>query len=418
MSARPTPLPPPDTWERPGPEGADPVRVIASVAGPPLLAEAVVALGQLTGVVALVVRLAGIAAAAAAVMSLVVKPLLTAIARARLTATDLEERLAAERSARDFRARFDRAIAGADAEPAALRTGLRAVMEVVPDHDVALLLVAPDEPRIAWSVRIVNGALQTAEPVPGLPTCAALVAGAVTTTLSSTALDACAHLGDPAVDVSAVCVPFRIGERTLGSVCVTGPPGELPDADLIDTVQWIVERTATRVAEQRRTRGPSVPGPEDPVTGLPTGVALRSHLRDLVRALTPFSVAVVRLDGEEDYRAAHGAGLDEALRLLAGTLTSTLRPDDVVCRLDGARFAAVLERCGAEQASAAMERVRESLVLALTLEGVPHFTCSAGIVESHQATSLDETVALADAACDVAHLRGGNRVSLADLDPG
>jgi diguanylate cyclase (GGDEF)-like protein len=157
-----------------------------------------------------------------------------------------------------------------------------------------------------------------------------------------------------------------------------------------------------------------VPGPLDPVTGLPTEPALRGRLRDLVRSLTPFSVAVVRLDGEEAYRTEHGAGVDDALRLLAGMLTTTLRPDDVVCRLDGARFAAVLERCTADQASAAMERVRESLVLALTLDDVAHFTCSAGIVESHRATSLDETVALADAACDVALLRGGNRVSLAD----
>ncbi len=152
------------------------------------------------------------------------------------------------------------------------------------------------------------------------------------------------------------------------------------------------------------------------MTGLPTDVALRSHLRDLVRAHTGFCMAVVRMDGAEDYQAAHAGDHDEALRLLADALVSTLRPDDVVCRLEGSRFAAVLESCSAGQASAAMERVREALVLSLTLEQVEHFTCSVGIVESHRATSLDETVNLADAASEAANLQGGNRVAVAHPD--
>jgi diguanylate cyclase (GGDEF)-like protein len=414
MSAPASPTPPPERRGTAGLDGADPVRVVAAVATAPLVAEAVVALADLDGAVALVVRLAGVVAAVLATTSFVVRPLLRAAARARMTASDLGAELAEERAARDFRDRFDRAIGAADGEPAALRTGLRAVMEVVPEHDVSLLLAAPGEDRLAWAVRMANGTLQPAEPIPHRPACHALGTGTTTVTPSSVALDACPHLGDPALEVSSVCVPFRLGDRSLGSVCVTGPPGEPPGEDAIRTIGWVVDRTAARVAEQRRSRGPAVPGPLDPVTGLPTEPALRGRLRDLVRSLTPFSVAVVRLDGEEAYRTEHGAGVDDALRLLAGMLTTTLRPDDVVCRLDGARFAAVLERCTADQASAAMERVRESLVLALTLDDVAHFTCSAGIVESHRATSLDETVALADAACDVALLRGGNRVSLAD----
>lgn len=396
--------------------GADPVRVIASVVAAPLLAEAVIAIGDLEGGVALVIRLAGIVAAAAAVISLVVRPLLAAVAQARIVATDIEEQLLDERADRDFRDRFDRAITTCDTEPSALRIGLRAVTELLPDHEVALLLVAPDQPRVAWSVRMSDGSMRPAEPVPGTPGCVALSSGATASSNTSGAVGACAHLADTDVEVSSVCIPFRLGDRLLGTVCVTSAPGELPDARALSSVEWVVERTGARVAERRRLRGPSTPGPEDPVTGLPTEVALRSHLRDLVRAHTPFCMAVVRMDGEEDYRAEHPGDHDEALRLLADAVVSTLRPDDVVCRLDGSRFAAVLQSCTARQASAAMERVREALVLSLTLEQVEHFTCSVGIVESHRATSLDETVNLADAASEAANLQGGNRVAVAQPD--
>jgi diguanylate cyclase (GGDEF)-like protein len=207
----------------------------------------------------------------------------------------------------------------------------------------------------------------------------------------------------------------RIGDRLLGVVCVTGAPGEVPRDETMRGVEWVVDRTAARVTEQRRSRGPSTPGPEDPITSLPTEPALRHHLRELVRALTPFSVAVATVDGAELFRDEHGLEeYDDALRLLADTLVATLRPDDVVCRLDGARFAAVLVHCDSDQASAAMERVRESLVLAIAEEDAPHFSCSAGIVESHRATSLEQIVELADAACMAANLQGGNRVALAD----
>jgi diguanylate cyclase (GGDEF)-like protein len=398
--------------------GGDPVRVIAAVVGPPLLAEAVVAAADLAGGVALLVRLAGLTFAAAAVMAVVVRPLLAAVAQARITATDLESQLLAERATRDFRERFDRAIASSEAEPAALRTGLRAVMELLPEYDVTLLLSAPDEPRIGWSVRMVDGALEPAVPTPGLPGCVALSSGTTAVTATSHALDACPHLVDPAVEVCAVCLPFRLADRPLGVVCITGAPGEVPDADTIAVAEWVVDRTGARVAEQRRRKGPSTPGPEDPVTALPTEVALRSHLRDMVRSLTPFCVSVVSIDGADVYRAEYGdEEYDDALRLVADTLVTTLRPDDVVCRLDGPRFAAVLSQCNADQAAAALERARESLVLALAMEGAPHFTCSAGIVESHRAGSLDETVSLADAAREAAHLQGGNRVAVADAEP-
>ena len=58
-----------------------------------------------------------------------------------------------------------------------LRTGLRAVSELVPDAEISLLLNVPDEPRIGWSVQLSGGALDAAVPVPSTPTCSTRQSG-------------------------------------------------------------------------------------------------------------------------------------------------------------------------------------------------------------------------------------------------
>lgn len=392
---------------------AAPARVIAAVAVPPLVAGACILLADLPTVVDVLVLAVGIAVAAVCTLRLVVRPLVDAVVRTTMDRSALELELVEERADRDFRDRLELALRLTPAEPATLRTGLRAVAEVMADADVSLLLNLPEEPRVGWEVRLVDGALEPATPLEGTPTCAALASSATTITASSSALEACAHLQDPFVDVSAVCIPLRLGDRTLGTVCITSAPGETPDPRALERAEWAVERTGVRVAEQRLQRGPSMAGRPDPVTGLPGPAALRHQLRDLVRTLSPFCVAVVSVDAYEQMTYDHGeVAADDALRIAADVLCTTLRPDDLVCRIDGPRFAVVLSECTAAQATAALERVRETLALLLAAEGDPPFTCSAGIVESHRATSLEQILELASEACTDAYSAGGNRVAL------
>jgi diguanylate cyclase (GGDEF)-like protein len=127
--------------------------------------------------------------------------------------------------------------------------------------------------------------------------------------------------------------------------------------------------------------------------------------------LSPFCVAVLEVD-DHDLLPTDDAA-DSALRTLADVLCATLRPDDVICRMDGARFAAVMKGCTPDQATGALERARESLVLSLAAERSEHpVTFSAGVVASEQATSLGQIVELAEAACAQAGVDGGNRVAL------
>jgi diguanylate cyclase (GGDEF)-like protein len=382
------------------------------------------------GIVALIV---GLGVGAASTWQWLVLPTRRSASLARLAAADARGELDAERARRDLRDRFERALATADGEPAALRTGLRAAAELLPDHEVALLLALPDEPRIGWRVDLVDGVLRSAYPVPHTPGCAALTAGVTVTTSTAAGLDACGHLTDPDEAVldpvtvsapppirfagspatSAACVPIRVSERDLGVVCLTGPPGERPAGDVRDTLEWLVARTGHRLSELRLGRDPGEHLRRDPVTGLGGTEALLHRLRMLIRSLTPFCVAVIDIDNYAALVREHGAaGADAALQLLADTTVTALRPGDEVCRIEGPRVAAVLSDCLGSDAVAAIERVRESLVLRIAEAGGAHFTCSAGVVESHRASSLEEIVQRADAACTDAHAAGGNRVAI------
>ncbi|WP_289460278.1 diguanylate cyclase domain-containing protein, partial [Klebsiella pneumoniae] len=89
------------------------------------------------------------------------------------------------------------------------------------------------------------------------------------------------------------------------------------------------------VAGLRAQHGPISMERPDALTGLPGRTALRSTLRQHVRSLTPFSVAVIDIDHHDDLPTDDAA--DAALRTMAFVLQSTLRPGDTVCRLDGAR---------------------------------------------------------------------------------
>ena len=391
-----------------------PMRLSALVAVPLLCSLAAIVLLDLPAAAAVIVVLLAVSVAVVLTQQLVIRPMTDEVVRTRLERRALERELVDERHDREFRDRLERALRLTAAEPATLRTGLRAVAEIVPEADVSLLLNVPDEPRVGWEVRLVDGALGPAAPLEGTPTCVALYDARTAITTSSSTLDACAHLQDPFVDVSAVCIPLRLGDRALGTVCIRNAPGEIPDARELDRVEWVVERTGVRVAEQRLQRGPSMAGRPDPVTGLPGPAALRHQLRDLVRTLSPFCVTVVSVDAFEQMTYDHGEpAAEDALRLTADVLCTTLRPDDLVCRIDGPRFAIVLSECSVGQATAAMERVRESLALLLAAEGDPPFTCSAGIVESRRATSLEQILELASTACASAYTAGGNRVGLA-----
>jgi diguanylate cyclase (GGDEF)-like protein len=139
-----------------------------------------------------------------------------------------------------------------------------------------------------------------------------------------------------------------------------------------------------------------------------------SALKQARRYGRPLSITVFDVDHFKrinDLRG-HAAG-DEALRMLASSVTSTIRLTDVAGRLGGEEFAVLLPETAPEEAAHLAERLRvrigESVV---TFEGGAFgITASFGLAGlSGETSSLEALLAEADAAQYRAKSEGRNRV--------
>jgi diguanylate cyclase (GGDEF)-like protein len=230
---------------------------------------------------------------------------------------------------------------------------------------------------------------------------------------SSADFDACAHLSSATEPVSGVCVPVLLDGDALAVVRWVGPAGRPLDADHLRSLEALAQLTAWRIGALAPTATIEVPH-VDPLTGLLNRRSTGLAVRELVRELVPFTLAVCDLDDFDAYNEHHGHDRgDRALRLLARVLRSTLRPDDVLGRTGGDELMVAFPRTSAIDAAAALERVRESLVLALTQEDLATFTASFGVADSNQADSIEGIVRTARGAVTLAKQAGRNRVVVA-----
>jgi diguanylate cyclase (GGDEF)-like protein len=117
-------------------------------------------------------------------------------------------------------------------------------------------------------------------------------------------------------------------------------------------------------------------------------------------------------------RFGHAAG-DRALQTFARTAAATLRATDVLGRLGGEEFAAVLPSTSLISAAAAAERVRHTFEMAAAeIDGLPvGGTVSIGAAATSESDSdIDSLLALADRALYAAKAMGRNRVVLSGSD--
>lgn len=184
--------------------------------------------------------------------------------------------------------------------------------------------------------------------------------------------------------------------------------------DLIDKVELMEQETRKVKAhmEEERLRART-----DPLTGLPNRAAYDEHIDQEYerwsRYRTPFSVVVGDLDFFKKINDTYGhlAG-DKVLRLVAKVITKNIRVTDFVGRYGGEEFIIILPSTGAEEASQAMEKLRESLASSpFNFHGKPvGITMSFGVTEIKEGDSLDDVFTRADEALYQAKEDGRNLV--------
>jgi len=161
----------------------------------------------------------------------------------------------------------------------------------------------------------------------------------------------------------------------------------------------------------------------DPLTGLLNrrgfGEATARMIEREAKAGRPITVMIFDIDHFKSVndRFGHGVG-DDVLQVFANTATAALRMTDLVGRVGGEEFAALLP-CNLEEALVAAERVREAFEASgVAIDDVPlETTVSIGVAGGPANTELEVLMASADTALYQAKRAGRNRVEAAIEQP-
>jgi len=162
----------------------------------------------------------------------------------------------------------------------------------------------------------------------------------------------------------------------------------------------------------------------DPLTGIANRRSFLQEGNELTKRHSahprPTAVLLIDLDHFKSIndRFGHAIG-DRVLQIFAATAGANVRPSDLVGRLGGEEFAAVLIDADRDKALALAEGIRAAFAKAAAeVDGVPAAaTVSIGVVV-HEDQPLDvaELLGQADLALYCAKERGRNRVEIATLD--
>jgi len=140
------------------------------------------------------------------------------------------------------------------------------------------------------------------------------------------------------------------------------------------------------------------------------------------RASSPLSLIYVDIDHFKPINDAHGHQVgDEVLRYVARIMAGVMRRSDILGRVGGEEFIAVLPDSGATDGHGVAERLRKQVEAKRLIVGeleIP-VTISAGVTtsDSTEGLSADELIHTADEALYLAKRNGRNRVVIAQPVP-
>jgi len=213
-------------------------------------------------------------------------------------------------------------------------------------------------------------------------------------------------------------LPWQIANHVYGSVWLT----VLSFEALLFTISiaFILLAMAKERTELRHRTAAMI----DPLTGIANRRAFMQDAAHLAKRHSasprPTSVLLIDLDHFKSINDRFGHALgDRALELFALTARQSVRSTDLLGRLGGEEFAAVLVDTSCDKAMAVAERIRTSFAqAALEVDNRPvGATVSIGVVHCPDgAVDVHDLLAQADQALYRAKENGRNRVEVASLD--
>ena len=180
-------------------------------------------------------------------------------------------------------------------------------------------------------------------------------------------------------------------------------------------------RSTNRIAAENLERelGFSGEAPVDELTGLFNPQWMHAKLaRHLLRSLVGkrhSCLLLMEMDNHKEFIQRYGQlGGDQALRNIAYTMLSCLRPDDQAGRHDGERFAIFLPDTSLADACTAAERlmtdIDKSMVVLPSGDSLPAITVSIGLSAAHTDDTLESLYARAEKALRLARDLGGDDI--------
>ncbi|HWB23750.1 MAG TPA: diguanylate cyclase [Gaiellaceae bacterium] len=215
----------------------------------------------------------------------------------------------------------------------------------------------------------------------------------------------------------AVWLPLRVSGNEIGALVGRSSSREI-DREHIEAGSLIAQHAAALIDIAQRLRREQRAAATDPLTGLLNRRGFEERFtEELARAARhgeSLALVMIDCDGLKGINDLDGHEIgDQALQYLAACVRSGKRVSDVAARFGGDEFAVVITDIDAEGATAAAERIRESVAA-----GFPYsehrLSASFGIAVYPTQRRPAELLSAADAALYRAKREGGDCVRLAD----
>lgn len=206
---------------------------------------------------------------------------------------------------------------------------------------------------------------------------------------------------------SGVYLPLETAEGPVGVVVVLrDEPITASNADLLGLLQLLAAEAGVAIMRDDLRRRLADQARSDPLTGLANRRAwderMELEVSRAARTGAEFAVAVLDLDFFKRFNDTHGhpAG-DELLRDVAAAWSTVLRPTDLLARLGGEEFAAILPETDLEAAGAVAARFAAVMPMSQTV--------SVGLTTHRPPEPAEATMRRADEALYAAKETGRDR---------